>query len=389
MQNLAVYVFCSSVSFVVYVLFGYPAILGLLSARKPRDHSRRWRPRSISIVIPVHNGAPWVQDKLRSLDELDYPRELIQTILIDDGSTDRTAELIKQFGQSRVELLTLSRSGKAVALNAGIDRATGEILFLTDIRQRLDARSLRSLVECFTDPTVGVVSGELVILSGETQQESDIGLYWRYEKWIRRRLSRLDSVIGATGCIYAMRRELAVRLPANTILDDVYLPLAAFFQGYRVLFDERARAYDYPTALKSEFWRKVRTQAGVYQIIARYPRLLWPATRMWFHFVSHKGGRLLLPFAVLLLLFSSFGLPDPWKSVLIAGQGGFYGMAALDRWIPPPFKRASSLARTFVVLVGAALCAPVFLASHRGRPSGWATTEVRPAAASGSQTGSS
>ena len=112
-----------------------------------------------------------------------------------------------------------------------MSHARGELLFLTDVRQGLDVNSLRHLVACFADPSVGVASGELVILQGNTRQEADIGLYWRYEKWIRDHQSRLDSMLGATGCIYAIRRELAVSIPVHTLLDDVYLPLAAFFKG--------------------------------------------------------------------------------------------------------------------------------------------------------------
>ncbi|HKY20061.1 MAG TPA: glycosyltransferase family 2 protein [Vicinamibacterales bacterium] len=379
MQQLAVYVFGSSVLFVLYVLFGYPLLLALLSFRNKGEIQRAWTARTVSIVVPVHNGEAWIQSKLESLTALNYPASLIHVIFIDDGSTDRTAELVKQIGDSRVELLSIPRSGKAVALNVGIGRASGEILLFTDIRQRLDPCSLRNLVECFADPSVGVVSGELIILSGETQAEANIGLYWNYEKWIRKRLSRLDSVLGATGCLYAMRRELAVTLPPTTLLDDVYLPLAAFFKGYRVIFDERARAFDYPTNLKSEFRRKVRTQAGVYQIAGSYPRLLLPTTRMWLHFVSHKMGRLLLPYALLLIAISSFGLPQPWNLAVLVAQVCFYGLAALDGRLPRPVDRLSSLARTFAVLMGAALCAPMFLASNRRRAPGWGTTEVRPA----------
>jgi cellulose synthase/poly-beta-1,6-N-acetylglucosamine synthase-like glycosyltransferase len=246
-----------------------------------------------------------------------------------------------------------------MALNAGIERARGEILFFTDVRQPLDPKSLRNLMGCFADPQVGVASGELIILTGETSQEQNVGLYWRYEKWIRKQLSRIDSVLGATGCIYAMRRELACPLPPNTLLDDVYLPLRAFFRGYRIIFDDTAKAFDHPISLDNEFRRKVRTQAGVYQLIVSYPALLGPSNRMWIDFVSHKLGRLLLPFACLLLLITSFWLPSGWGKLVLSTQFLFYGLAALDVWIPEGwwFKRISSPARTFIVLMAAALCA--------------------------------
>ena len=111
-----------------------------------------------------------------------------------------------------IHFLRISRSGKAAALNAALRSATGEILFFTDVRQRFTPNSLRDLVARFAESEVGVVSGELVILDSATGKATDASLYWRYEKWMRKRLSEIDSTFGATGCIYAMRRKLAPAL---------------------------------------------------------------------------------------------------------------------------------------------------------------------------------
>ena len=147
-------------------------------------------------------------------------------------------------------------------------------------------------------------------------------------------------------------------MPPDTLLDDVYLPLAAFFQGYRIVLVEEARAYDYPTSLNAEFQRKVRTQAGVYQVIGNYPELLGPRNRMWLHFLSHKVGRLALPFALISLLLSSIFLSPPWSSIALVSQIVFYALAVLDAFVPEnsPVKRITSLVRTFVVMVSAAFC---------------------------------
>ena len=155
-----------------------------------------------------------------------------------------------------------------------MDHAGGEILFFTDVRQTLAADSLRNLIANFADPKVGVVSGELVILDKAGHEDAQVGLYWKYEKWLRKRLSRIDSLPGATGCIYAMRRELAGPLPPDCLLDDVYLPMIAFFRGRRLVLDETAKAYDTAISRETEFWRKVRTQAGVYQLLGWFPQLL-------------------------------------------------------------------------------------------------------------------
>jgi cellulose synthase/poly-beta-1,6-N-acetylglucosamine synthase-like glycosyltransferase len=363
MDQPATVVFLLSVTLLLYVLFGYPLLLFIRSRGGGQAIRKELQRRTVSIVLPVHNGEPWIREKLHSILNLNYPRDLQEIVVISDGSSDRTDEYVRGFESQGVQLIRIPRSGKAAALNAGMERAGGEILFFTDVRQILEKDSLRDLVSCFADPRVGVVSGELVIRSGATRGEEDVGLYWRYEKMIRKRLTRIDSIMGATGAIYAMRRQLAVRLPKNILLDDVYLPLAAFFSGYRLILEENAKAYDYPTSLKVEFRRKVRTLAGVYQIIGAYPALLSPSNRMWLDFISHKLARLLLPYVLLLIAVSSFGLPDPWRTIMLSGQAVFYALAGLDSWIPERFllKRISSPIRTFVVLVAAAFCAAAIL----------------------------
>ena len=345
---MAIAVLVLTGALIVYVLFGYPVLLGFLARRSERPIRKARLRKRVSIILAVRDGERWISRKLDTLAALDYPQELIEILIVSDGSTDATASIVEAVAKPNIRLFRLPPGGKAVALNHAIRHATGDILFFTDVRQSLEPSSLQNLVDCFADPQVGVASGELIIVEGETLTELNVGLYWKYEKVIRKRLSRLDSVLGATGCIYAMRRELAVELPAGTLLDDVHLPLAAFFRGYRVILDETAKAYDFPTSLDAEFRRKVRTQAGMYQIMRSFPALLGPHNRMWIHFVSHKLGRLLLPAALLVALGASLFLPWPYSVVAVSAQAAFYGLAALDTALPEraPLKRLSSPVRT-------------------------------------------
>jgi hypothetical protein len=186
-------------------------------------------------------------------------------------------------------------------------------------------------------------------------------------------------VLGATGCIYAMRSELAKPLPPNTLVDDMYLPLSVFFAGYRVILDDSARAYDFPTQLGSEFRRKVRTLAGVYQVIGQYPALMGPRNRMWVHFVSHKFARLLMPWLMLIAFISAFGLPWPYHFWALGLQAAGYLLALLDFVLPDGtrLKRLTSPARTFVVLMAAALCAVAIF--FIPADSLWSQTKVSPA----------
>lgn len=376
MTEIAIFLFCGSTAFLLYVLGGYPLLLDRIAARRRNPVRKDSTERSVSVIIAVRNGEQFLEDKLHSVLAQRYPRELLEIIVVSDGSDDATDQIAASFSP-RVQLIRLPRGGKSAAVNAGIARARHEVLVLTDVRQRLDPDSVRNVVAPFGDPTVGVVSGELSILRGESSQEANTGLYWRYEMWLRQRMSRIDSTFGANGPFYAMRRSLAVPIPEDTLLDDVYLPLAGFFGGYRIILEPSAKAYDYPTSLHSEFRRKVRTQAGLYQILRLYPQLLTRANRMRLHFLSGKFFRLLLPFALILIAISSFGLPRPWRQLALAGQLVFYAAALLDVVLPEGMglKKLTSPVRTFVVLLCASLAGlKVFFVPPRRL---WKETTVR------------
>jgi poly-beta-1,6-N-acetyl-D-glucosamine synthase len=355
---LTIFIFC--IAFCAYTMLGYPLLLTLLAGMRNRKVHKSPKLATVSVILPVHNGERWIAAKLNSILALDYPLELMEVLVISDGSDDATDEIVRSFTErGNIRLLAVPRGGKAAALNAGIAHATSEILFFTDVRQELSKESLANLVACFADPEIGAASGELIIRESANAEEASVGAYWKYEKWIRKQLTRVDSVLGATGCIYAMRRHLASPLPEHTLVDDMYLPLGAFFRGYRVILDDSAMAFDYPTQLASEFRRKVRTLAGVYQIIGQYPALLGPRNRMWFHFVSHKLARLIMPWALIVALLASFRLPAPWDLWALGAQFAVYGLAAADPVTSDHrrIKRLTSRARAFVVLMAAALCA--------------------------------
>jgi biofilm PGA synthesis N-glycosyltransferase PgaC len=354
---MSIILFVFSATLIIYTLVGYPLILAIAACFWPKPVEKRRLQKSVSIIIPTHNGARFVAGKLESVLALRYPHFLMDILVVSDGSTDETESIVERFASQGVRLLSIPRGGKCMALNAGISHSTNEILVLTDVRQKLAPDSLQALIGCFADPSVGVVSGNLLIRQGASSDEVSTGLYWRYENWIRRNLSSLDSIFGATGPFYAMRRELTVPLPQDILLDDMYLPLACFFRGYRLIVESRAEAFDYPTSREIEFKRKVRTLAGNYQILRAYPALLGPRNRMWFHFMSHKVSRLMLPWIVALLFVSSWFLPTPFRSITLGAQAAFYGVAALDPYIPTifPLKSLSSVARTFLALLLAAV----------------------------------
>lgn len=266
----AILLFVTSLALGFYIVAGYPLLLGLQARLRPKPILKTRQQKSVSVVIAVHNGEQFVAEKLESVLQLDYPPDLIETIVVSDGSTDRTASIVQTLVSDRLRLFELPRGGKCAALNAAISHTNNEILLLTDVRQRLAPDSLQLLVDCFSDPSVGVASGELKIRAGKDSGEASTGLYWRYESWIRTQLSEIDSMFGATGPLYAMRRELAVPIPADILLDDMYLPLSAFFKGYRLVQEPRAGGARLPHVAKrriqtesADAWRELPNPAGL------------------------------------------------------------------------------------------------------------------------------
>jgi poly-beta-1,6-N-acetyl-D-glucosamine synthase len=346
---------------VFYFLIGYPILLAISRREAPpvrKDPA--FRP-TLSVLVAVYNGEEFLQRKLESLLALDYPAHLREILVISDGSTDGTEAIAASFADRGVRLLSVPRGGKAAALNAGLAQASGDILFFTDVRQMLDAHALSHLAANFADPSVGAVTGELRLLNpADVGEQADMELYWRFELWMRARHSRIDSIFSTTGCIYALRRSLASPLPLDTIADDGTSSLRAFFRGYRVIFDPEALAFDYPAAEGGEFRRRLRTLAGLWQLFARVPQLFTSANRMRFHFLSYKFGRLVLPWAMLLILGSTLALTDSrWRNFLLIDELMLVALAALDRFVPRafPLKRISSPARTFLAMNAAALLA--------------------------------
>ncbi len=356
---IPVLVFCLAAGALAYLLVGYPILLAYFPfRRRPYVRKDLAARRTVTALIAVYNGEVFLRQKLDSMQALDYPKDLLEIVVISDGSTDRTDEIASEYAASGVRLLRVPRGGKAAALNTGIAQARGEVLFFTDVRQQLAPDSLRHLIACLADPTVGCVTGELHILRDDRGGEAGMGLYWRYEVWARGKLSLIDSMCGATGCIYAMRRDLAKPLPPDTLLDDIALPLGAFFQGYRLILDPQAKAYDLPSPMGSEFSRHVRTLAGVWQLLVRFPELLGSRDRMRLHFLSHKFGRLLMPYAALAAVASSFALPDPWRRLSLFAVGAAVALALLDLLTPEGWflKRVTSPFRALLVMQAASLC---------------------------------
>ena len=358
-QIVSVAVFVVACAVALYALVGYPLLLNWVAKRVDNPVRKDDKLRSVSFVIAVCNGEKFLERKLKAIFAQNYPRELIEVLVVSDGSNDRTDEIARSFADQGVKFLRVPHGGKAAALNAGVPLVSGEILVLNDVRQTLDFNCLRNVIACFGDEKVGAVSPQTIIVKGETHEESTTSLYWRYEHWIRLRLTRIDSTFGYSGAFAAIRRSLWVPLPPGTLLDDVYEPLVAFFKGYRILMEPTATMYDFPTVLQSEFRRKVRLQAGLYQMLKIMPELLSSRNRMRLHFLSAKYGRIVIPYCMIAAALATVGLPPYWRAAAAWSQALFYGLALLDTIVPDgvSLKKLTAPIRTFVVLMAASLAA--------------------------------
>jgi poly-beta-1,6-N-acetyl-D-glucosamine synthase len=351
--------FWISALIVGYVYVGYPCLLAAwarIADRRPRRAAFQdgaWP--SISIVIAARNEAARLPARVANLLEQGYPgrREII---IVSDGSVDAPERALAPFGPA-VRLIDVPAGGKPLALNAGVAASTGDVLVFADARQRFAPGALAALIRNLADPDVGGVTGELVLDSErgtvDTTVGEGLGLYWKYEKWLRRNESRVWSVLGATGAIYAMRRECWTNLPAATLLDDVLAPMRAVLNGCRVVFEADAIAYDHASAdAATESRRKRRTLAGNYQILAQEPRLLLPVVNpVWVQYMSHKVGRLVVPWALVGLFVATVALAR--QSVLYApvlfAHGVFYGLALAGALFHAR-ERFARVAFTFVML---------------------------------------
>jgi cellulose synthase/poly-beta-1,6-N-acetylglucosamine synthase-like glycosyltransferase len=350
-------VYWSSLAVVGYTYVGYPLLIEALARLRSRPVRAGAAEPSVSVVLAAYNEEAHIARKLENLLSLDYPRDKLQIIVVSDGSTDRTDEIVAGFAPRGVQLLRVPHGGKPAALNRGVDAAGGEIVLFCDARQRIAQDALRAMAPLFGDPQVGAVVGDTIL-----EARSGPGFYWAYERRIRLAEGAVDSVVGGSGAMMGVRRHLYAPLPPDVLLDDVFTPMQIVLQGYRVLYHPDVRVYDQEASVSGEFSRKARTLAGNYQLLRYIPDILHPAkNRIFVQYMSHKVLRLVCPFALLGLLASNgwlvaTGAPGwPWYALTLSGQLAAYGLALRGAVAGEGAGRMARVAHTFVVLNAAAV----------------------------------
>jgi cellulose synthase/poly-beta-1,6-N-acetylglucosamine synthase-like glycosyltransferase len=309
LRLVAEIVFWSSAAALFYTYAGYPLLLGLVSVLRPQRVQRGEFAPAVSIIITAYNEERDLNAKLENTLALDYPRDLLEIIVASDCSTDRTDEIAREFSAQGVRLYRQSeRLGKTAAQNSAVEQAHGEIMLFSDATSLYEPNVLRAIVPNFADGKVGCVAGRLVYVDGS---DSDVGRgarsYWGYETFLKRHESRAGSLIGASGCLYAVRKSAYVPL-YHEACSDFIIATKMVEQGLRAVYEPNAVCTEQTNRQSDkELKMRVRIIAQTFTDLWRHRAMLNPLRSGFYgvQLLSHKVMRYLVPFSLMGLLVAS------------------------------------------------------------------------------------
>jgi cellulose synthase/poly-beta-1,6-N-acetylglucosamine synthase-like glycosyltransferase len=350
-----------------YAYAGYPLAVCFLAGltQRMRGGHRRAAPGGaqprqqqlpeITVVISAFNAENHIRERIENILECNYPRDRLSILVASDGSTDGTVAAVGRLENPNVRVIPFSvRRGKVATLVDAVGHVSSEVIVFTDASNRFDASSLRQLTRHFQEPEVGLVTGKAAMI--DEQGNPSESLYWRSEMTVRRCEAKLGIMLGASGAIYAVRRELFVKPSRPIINDDLVLPmLVQLTHGCRFVFDDTARAFVTSAGgISCEFRRRCRIGSGAFQCLPVLGDLLrWRNGKQAFAFASHKLLRWLCPFLLVSLLASNLALMsiDGYDQFLwiqaIAYSTAFFGLFAPNRGL---FARLARTACSFVFM---------------------------------------
>ncbi len=372
MSGLAQFVFWACAAILFYVYAGYPLLLALIGAFVHREKPELGYEPTLSVLIAAYNEEANIGRKIEQTLALEYPADKIEILVLSDGSSDRTDDIVRSYPDSRVRLVRIpERHGKTHAQNEGVRAARGEVLIFSDATTVYHRKALRYLASNYQDPQAGAASGRYQYFDAEGKSPTGLGTvaFWNYENLIKTLQSRIKTISGCCGCIYSVRRKAYTDLP-DDIISDLVQPLWVIQKGYRVAFEDRALAYEETTkGTKEEFRMRVRVVTRGMNGILSVSDLLLPWKYGWvsIQLLSHKVLRWLVSvFLILLFLSSALLYQHPFFRALLLLQAVFY-LAAMLSLVFPLHQRFKLLGIPlyFCTLNAAALCSMVELA--RGR----------------------
>lgn len=308
----------------VYIYIGYPLVVAAISRVRSNDVKKGAAEPTVTLVIAAHNEERYVGGTLANKLALDYPAEKLQIIVVSDGSTDKTDDIVRTYASRGVVLIRQEpRNGKTAALNMAVGRATGEVLVFADGNSLYERSALRHLASNFADPAVGYVTGKLVYRNADGSLTGDgCSSYMRYENFIRVCETSIGSLVGVNGGIDAVRRSLYEPMKADD-LPDLVLPLKVVARGYRAVFEPLALLSESANAnSRDEYRMRVRVSLRALWTLAEMPEMLnvgrhgFYALQVW----SHKVLRYLAFFFIACLFATSIFL---WPA------GGVYRLALI------------------------------------------------------------
>ncbi|MBX2945178.1 MAG: glycosyltransferase family 2 protein [Cyclobacteriaceae bacterium] len=312
MTNFAPVLFWISLALLLYTYLFYFIIIVLasrLAARKPKvkDKATAWP--EVTVVIAAFNEERFITEKINNSLTLDYPLDKLSIVVVTDGSTDSTPDLVRKFNSVKL-FHEAERKGKIHAVDRIMKHIKTSVVIFTDANTTLNNTAIKNIVRHYEDITVGGVAGEKQVIWKEADNASGAGegLYWKYESLLKKADSDLYTVVGAAGELFSIRTSLYESPPPDTIIEDFYLSMKIVAKGYRFVYEPDAYAMEGPSATTEDEWkRKVRISAGGLQAIARLTPLLNPFRYgvVTFQYVSHRVLRWTLAPLALLFVFLS------------------------------------------------------------------------------------
>jgi cellulose synthase/poly-beta-1,6-N-acetylglucosamine synthase-like glycosyltransferase len=309
-EIFAGYALSISLFIIGYVYVGYPMTLYLARPWLERSVRRGQTTPSVCILITANDEEDVIREKLQNTLGLDYPRHLLEVVVASDGSLDGTNEIVRTFAGEGVRLVEFNaRRGKIAAINGSVPLINSEVIVFSDANTLVAKGAIKALVRNFADDRVGAVSGDVVLLGERASLGPSEDLYYRYERWLQRAESAIGSMVGVDGALYAIRRRLFVNQPADTVLDDMAIPMTVARSSHRVVFESEARAYEQgPRTAVEEFRRRIRISAGGIQYLIRSDSKIPATPQVIFSLVVHKALRWLTCSFAALAFFSAVRL---------------------------------------------------------------------------------